>query len=138
MIRGHPAREWGRRLHSGLLTPSPVLFRGNTQDLESGALGGSVTRWLRGPAQAAHPSQPLSPNCKMRRHAMTRPGPLLAGLSKPSRGGCELSLSITFPKLGRQKSPEEPQPVTWLNKKSKRPRLTFTALLLLTPDYPIF
>lgn len=50
--------------HSGLLTPSPVLFRGDTQDLESGALGSSVTRWLRGPAQAAHPSQSLSPAVK--------------------------------------------------------------------------
>lgn len=64
LLQGHPAREWGRRLHSGLLTPSPVLFRGNTQDLESGALGGSVTHWLHGPAQVAHPSQPLTPTVK--------------------------------------------------------------------------
>lgn len=69
---------------------------------------------------------------------MARPGPLPAGLCEPSRGGCKASLSITFPKLGRRRSPEEPRPVTWLNKKSKRPRLTFTVLLLLTPDYPIF
>lgn len=69
---------------------------------------------------------------------MARPGPLPAGLYEPSRGGCKAPLSITSPKLGRQRSPKEPLPVTWLNKKSKRPRLTFTALLLLTPDYPIF
>lgn len=78
--RGHPAREWGRRLHSGLLTPSPVLFRGNTQDLESGALGGSVTRWLRGPAQAAHPSQSLSPTVKRGGTGLAHPGRLRAGL----------------------------------------------------------
>lgn len=63
-LRGHPARERRRRLHAGLLTPSPVLFPGNTQDLESGALGGSVTHWLRGPVPAAGLSQPLSPAVK--------------------------------------------------------------------------
>lgn len=129
LLQGHPAREWGRRLHSGLLTPSPVLFRGNTQDLESGALGGSGTHWLRGPAQACSLLTASIPNCKMRRLALARPGPLLPSFPKPSRDGlAKLSLSITFPKLGRPGSPEDPRPVTWPHKKSQRPRLTFTAL----------
>lgn len=51
---------------------------------------------------------------------MARPGPLPAGLSEPSRGGCKAVLSITFPKLGRQKSAGEPRPVTWLKKKKKK------------------
>lgn len=51
---------------------------------------------------------------------MARPGPLPAGLSEPSRGGCKAVLSITFPKLGRQKSAGETRPVTWLKKKKKQ------------------
>jgi hypothetical protein len=51
---------------------------------------------------------------------MTRPGPLPAGLSKPSRGGCKALLSITFPKLGRQRSPRDLPPVTWLKLKKKK------------------
>lgn len=69
---------------------------------------------------------------------MARPSPLMLSSISLLGTAAKLSLSITFPKLGRRGSPEDPQPVTWLNKKSKRPRLTFTALLLLTPDYPIF
>lgn len=88
LARDHPAREWGRRLHSGLLTPSPVLFQGNTQDLGSGALGGSVTRWLRGPGQAAHPTLPLPSSCKMRRRRATaRPASLPAARWEPCRAG---------------------------------------------------
>lgn len=69
---------------------------------------------------------------------MARPGPLLAGSMSLLGAVAKLPISITFPKLGRQRSSEDPLPVTWLNKKSKRPRLTSTALLLLIPDYPIF
>lgn len=98
LLQGHAAGEWGRRLHSGLLTPSPVLFRGDTQDLESGALGGSVTRWLRGPVQAAQASVP---QCKMRRSRRARPGPLGLDL-RPSRGDRRApGISYNFPSWAR-------------------------------------
>lgn len=56
---------------------------------------------------------------------MTRPGPLPAGSMSLLGAAAKLPLSITFPKLGRQRSPEELQPITWLNKKSKTSRINF-------------
>lgn len=71
---------------------------------------------------------------------MARPGPLPAGLSEPSRAGCKAPAINYISQVGPAKITRRASAchVVKKKKKSKRPRLTFTELLLLTFDYPIF
>lgn len=70
---------------------------------------------------------------------MARPGPLRAVLYEPSRVGCKAPAINYISQVGPAKITRRSSACHVVKKKkSKRPRLTFTELLLLTFDYPIF